>query len=124
MDGKKNDKKLVNQNTMMCGTLNCITSQYRVHYRNGCFTISQRFARVVKRGWIHCTSKADRNILEVYIKHLAHNGANDYAKIVAEELSEFTRNSLPLKTLARQCIMQYVMWKDVKHLRFFRYPQP
>ena len=57
MSDKKSDEKLVNPNTIMCENLNFITSMYRVHFRNGCFTIVQRFARVVKMGWIHCTSK-------------------------------------------------------------------
>ena len=110
------DEILVNQNTTLCEKLNFIRSQYRVHFRNGCFTILQRFARIVKMGWIHYTSKPQRNSLKVCIKDLAHKGTNDYTRSVAEELYEFTQNVLPLKTLTRQRIMQHVIWKDVKHL--------
>ena len=99
----------------MCKKLNLITSNIRVHLQSGCFTVIQRFAKLVKIGWIHYTSKAHRNSLEVCIKDLDHNETNDNSKTVAEELHEFTRNMLPLKTLTRQCIMWHVMWKDIKH---------
>ena len=108
--------KILNENTTLCDQLNFIKSRYRVHFRNGCFTILQRFARIFKVGWIHYTSKPQRNSLEVCIKKFARKATNDYAMSVAEELYEFTRNVLPLKTLTRQVIMQHVIWKDVKHL--------
>ena len=106
----------INPNIMMSEKLTFMKSQYSDHFRNGCPTILQRFARVVKMGWIHCTSKADRNDLEMFVEDLAHNETTDYARIVAEELRDFMQNALPLKTLTRLCIMQHVMWKDVKHL--------
>ena len=96
-------------------TLSHITT-YSFHVTNGCLVFLERLARLVKIGWIHFTSTEFRCHLETYIGELADSATNDNARIVAEELYEFTRNVLPLKTLTRQCIVQHVMWTGVKHL--------
>ena len=91
--GAMNKMESRNRKYMMYEELNFITSEYSVHIRSGCSTILQRFARVVKMGWIHCTSKADRNSLEMCVKGLAHNETSDYTRAIAEELYEFMQNA-------------------------------
>ena len=99
----------------LCRTLTHIT-MHSVHVKNGCPVFLERLARLVKIGWIHFTSTEYISYLETYIGKLADSATNDNTRIVAEELYEFTRNVLPLKTLTRQCIVQHVMWTDIKHL--------
>ena len=97
--------------------LSYIEFSFKVHIDSGCPIVLQRIARFVKMSWLHCTTLEDRYSIETCVNNLfctVHT--NDYAVSVLEELIDFTRSVLPLKTFSRQCIMQHVVWKDVKHL--------
>ena len=105
------------QMTYLDRILSYIKFSFKFHINNGCSIVLQRIARFVKMSWLHCTTPEDRYCIAIFINNLVHTvHTNDYAVSVLEGLYEFTRNVLPLKTLTRQCIIQHVVWKDVKHL--------